>query len=111
VLSHKTEIEQSKAQEWTIWAMTELEGPHDAANRQEADVDDDLRRNAFRVLNSHLAHTQYLIADRFTVADLNVASVLMRPKYMPHISAFDELNEWFGRCAARPALARALRRN
>jgi len=107
-MSLKTEIERSKALEWTIWAMAELEGPHDAANRRETDVDKDLRQSAFRVLNAHLSHSRYLIADRFTVADLNVASVLMRPKYMPHISAFAKLNDWFGRCAARPALTKAL---
>ncbi|MEO0606661.1 MAG: glutathione S-transferase family protein [Pseudomonadota bacterium] len=100
--------ERSKAIEWTLWAMGELEGPHDSANRRDTDVDDALRRQAFGVLNQHLGQTPYLIADRFSVADLNVASVLMRPKYMTHVPAFDHLDAWFKNCATRPALGRAL---
>ncbi|MEO1322858.1 MAG: glutathione S-transferase family protein [Pseudomonadota bacterium] len=101
--------EQTQAIQWTVWAMGELEGPHDAANRQNVDVDAALRKEALEVLNGHLAEASYLIADRFTVADLNVASVLMRPKYMPYVEAFGHLDDWFRRCASRPALARALR--
>ncbi|MEM9181078.1 MAG: glutathione S-transferase family protein [Pseudomonadota bacterium] len=105
-----TSQEQTQAVQWTVWAMGELEGPHDSANRQDVDVGEAQRQAALGVLNQHLADRDYLVADRFTVADLNVASVLMRPKYMPHVSGFEALADWFGRCAGRPALARALGR-
>ena len=96
--------EQTAAIQWTVWSMSELEGPHDAANRQNVDVDEQLRMRAFNVLNRHLEKNTYLFADRFTVADLNVASVLMRPKYMPHVAGHNQLDNWFKRCASRPAL-------
>lgn len=109
-LSLTDPLERSKAIEWSLWAMGELEGPHDSANRRDVDVDDALRLRAFSVLDEHLHQTAYLIADRFTVADLNVASVLMRPKYMPYLSRFTHLEAWFKSSAARPALSRALGR-
>lgn len=104
-------FETSLAIQWTVWAMGELEGPHDAANRDNSDVDDELRTRTMKVLDNHLSRTSYLVSDHFTVADLNVASILMRPKYTPHLSRFDRVQDWFGRCASRPALAKALGRN
>ncbi|MEO1189258.1 MAG: glutathione S-transferase family protein [Pseudomonadota bacterium] len=101
---------KSKVLEWTIWAMGELEGPHDAANKRDEDVPEVQRAQALSVLNAHLEGTPYLVSETFTVADLNVASVLMRPKYMPHIGGYAAAADWFKRCATRPALARALGR-
>lgn len=108
-LSLDSPKETTKAIEWTTWAIGELEGPHDAANRSNSDVENDLRVRAMTVLDNHLDQTPNLISERFTVADLNVASVLMRPKYMPHLSNFDRLQDWFSRCASRPALAKAIK--
>lgn len=108
--SLRAPLENTKAIEWTIWAMGELEGPHDAANRNNTDVDAELCASAMAVLETHLSKAPYLISDRFTVADLNVASVLMRPKYMPHLADFDRVQNWFNQCASRPALAKALGR-
>ena len=107
-LSLDNPMETTKAIEWTTWAMGELEGPHDSANRSNSDVENKLRAQAMTVLDNHLDQTPYLISERFTMADLNVASVLMRPKYMPHLSGCDRLQDWFSRCASRPALAKAL---
>lgn len=108
LISPQNALEQTRTTQWTIWAMAELEGPHDAANRRNADVADGQRHQALQVLDEYLQQVPYLAADRFTVADLNVASVLMRPKYMPHVSDHDRLSDWFQHCASRPALARAL---
>ena len=110
-ISPQDASERTQAIQWTIWAMGELEGPHDAANRAGIDVDEGLRSQAFTVLEQHLTQSAYLLADRFTIADLNVASVLMRPKYMPHVSGFERLANWFQTCATRPALARAVKRD
>jgi glutathione S-transferase len=54
-----------------------------------------------------LASRPWLVGGRFTVADLNLAAVLMRFKELggeahPHLSA------WHARCLARPAAQRAL---
>ncbi|MEM7766306.1 MAG: glutathione S-transferase family protein [Pseudomonadota bacterium] len=109
-LSPANPTEQTLAIQWTVWAMGELEGPHDAANQLEQDVDETHRSQAMTVLDKHLRRGGNLIADRFTLADLNTASVLMRPKYLPHIRDYRAANAWFQRCASRPALAKALGR-
>jgi len=103
--------EESLVLQWTIWAMGELEGPHDSANRRDVDVEHQLRHSALSSLDQHLSKNLYLISERFTVADLNVASVLMRPKYMPYLSNYDRVDSWFKRCATRPALTQALGRS
>ena len=107
-LTPKTPTERSAAIEWTVWAMGELEGPHDSANRDDSDVDNAQRQAALRALDHRLQARQFLIADRFTIADLNVASVLMRPKYMPHVAEYPHVSSWFRTCASRAALSRAL---
>ncbi|MEM9570225.1 MAG: glutathione S-transferase [Pseudomonadota bacterium] len=109
-LTLRSSMDLTHAVQWTIWAMGELEGPHDAANRKNADVDERLRTQALNVLNRHLTHAKFLTADRFSVSDLNVACVLMRPKFMPFVSDYERLHDWFNRCASRPALAKALGR-
>ena len=47
---------------------------------------------------------QYLIGDRFTVADLNVASVLSWTQMAQlDLSSRPHLQAWLGRCLGRPA--------
>jgi glutathione S-transferase len=59
---------------------------------------------ALRTLESGLATGPWLVGGRFTVADLNIASLLALAP--PAGIAFDELprvNEWLAECLARPA--------
>ena len=61
------------------------------------------------MLDGVLGPTPYLLDERFTVADLNVASILAwaRPAQID-MSAFPKVAEWLAVCAERPA-ARAVR--
>jgi glutathione S-transferase len=56
------------------------------------------------VLDGVLARTAYLLGDRFTVADLNLASILAwaRPARID-MSSFPKVAEWLKNCAERPA--------
>jgi len=47
-----------------------------------------------------LGEREWLAADRFTVADLNVASVLYRSLWMP-LDGFPKMKAWLNRCWAR----------
>ena len=60
------------------------------------------------VLNVHLADRDYLVSGDFTVADLNVASVLSWSR-MARIDLSDHRNvdEWLSRCLERDAAVRA----
>jgi len=63
----------------------------------------------FAVLEGVLGGSSHLLGGQFTVADLNVASILAwaRPAQID-FSAFPKLADWLKNCAERPA-ARAAR--
>ncbi len=114
---------EAKAWQWSFWVMAELDPPvvrwitHSMLLPPEA-RDVKVAREAreamewpLHVLDEELGRRQYLAdPNAFTVADLNVASVLYRLLFVdltgkPHLAA------WLKRCWERPAAkkARALR--
>jgi glutathione S-transferase len=116
----KTPGDEGRAYQWSIWAMTELEEPiitalmHRAflpeAQRvpQKADEAAERFKKPLGVLDGALAGRQYLAGPDFTIADLNVASVLsIAPMAGLDLAAAPNAGAWLGRCTARPALAKA----
>ncbi len=99
---------QAELMQWMMWCMGELEGPHDAANRSQLPIDAARLDRSLEALRRQIRTQGYVLGDRFCVADLNVAAVLMRPQYRPIARADATLAEWFGECSDRPALQRAL---
>ncbi len=61
----------------------------------------------FKVLDAAVAKQDYLLGDRFTVADLNLAGVISRAIDMD-LSAAPNLKAWLVRCLERPAAREAL---
>jgi glutathione S-transferase len=56
------------------------------------------------VLNGQLANREYLLGDSFTLADLNVASVLsmgLAAKF--DFAGYPNVQQWLNRCVSRPA--------
>ena len=109
----------SRAEMWSFWVMTECEGTLLSAvvakqglfgyekNAARADRRFAQLERPFDVLDAHLADRDWLIASRFTVADLNVASVLSWLRD----GAFDldrwpRLDAWLTYCVQRPAFVR-----
>ena len=71
-----------------------------------------LLKKPMGVLNGALAGRFYLAGDGFTVADLNVAGILMWAKFARmDLSAFPELARWLDACMARPAYLRLRERS
>jgi glutathione S-transferase len=116
----KTVEDEGRAFQWSLWAMTELEEPVLTAlrnrvllpegQRDAQKADDAAQRFAgpLKVLDGALAGKTHLLGDAFTVADLNVASVLMlAPLASLDLSSAANAQAWLGRCTSRPALARA----
>lgn len=105
--------------QWSLWAMTEVE-PHlvtmlmhmmflPEAQRSPAAIDEAKAalRKPMQVLNDHLAARAYLLGDTFTVADLNVCSVLGLAALLQYdFSPFAHVGAWIGRCMSRPAAQR-----
>ncbi len=116
----KTVADEGRAYQWSIWAMTELEEPvittlmHrmflPEAQREPKKAEEAAVRfeKPLAVLNGALAGTQWLAGPNFTIADLNVASVLsLAPMAGLDLSTAPNAAGWLARCTARPALARA----
>lgn len=60
------------------------------------------------VLDAHLAARSYLLGDEFTIADLNVAAVMLLLKMVKHdYSTHANIQRWAEACYARPGLAAA----
>ena len=120
----KSPDDQSRAIQWSIWAMTEVEPPVmkvlmnraflPEAQRQEPEAkagEEGLAR-PMRVLDGALAGRPYLLGDAFSVADLNVHAVLGWAPTLGKVSfsAWPKVAGWLKRCGERPALARAIGR-
>ncbi|MBX3610563.1 MAG: glutathione S-transferase family protein [Hydrogenophaga sp.] len=120
-ISPCTAREEAEALRWSFWTVTECEVDaltvlmHRVAmpeeRRKPALADAAERRLAvpLRVLEAHLQTQQsqgqaWLAAERFTVADLCVASVLMWARASrPLMAAHPLVHAWVQRCLARPA--------
>ena len=115
----KTVEDEGRAYQWSIWAMTELEEPVltvllnrmflPEAQRDAKKADDAAERfkKPLGVLEGALAGREFLVGDAFTVADLNVASVLSwAPLAGLDLSGAKSVQGWLGRCTARPAFGR-----
>ena len=67
-------------------------------------------RQPFNVLNDALADRDYLLGAAFSVADLNVASVLAWARAAGiDFAKQPDLDAWLGRCLGREAAVRARR--
>jgi glutathione S-transferase len=108
--------DEARAWQWSLWGMTEVERPLLTAmmNRAvypesqrdlaAADAAEKTLAQPLGVLDGVLGRSAYLLGDRFTVADLNVASILAwaRPARID-MSPFPRVAEWLKNCAERPA--------
>jgi len=108
--------DEARAWQWSFWGMTEVERPVLTAmmNRAiypesqrdlaAADAAEKTLAQPLGVLDRVLARTAYLLGGNFTVADLNLASILAwaRPARID-LSAFPKVAEWLKNCAERPA--------
>lgn len=110
---------QSQIVQWTLWAATEAEPlarqwfHHTSflqpqSRRPElADAALAQMQSRLRVIDERVKDQPYLLAEGFTVADLNLAAVLQR---LPELggAAFPQALAWHQRCLARPAALRAM---
>ena len=110
--------EDALATQWSLWVVTEVEKPllFASANRKlfaEGSRDEEQAQMAiakldrpFKVLDAHLSRQPWLLGGRFTVADLNVATVMdLAPQCGISLAAWPRMDEWHQRCLARPAAA------
>lgn len=110
------EQEQAKALQWSFMAVTEIDPPLaqlmvERTFRKEPDRNvDNEKKNAelvkrpLAVLEAHLAGHEWLVGSSFTVADLNVASVLILATGAKlDFADYPRTRAWLDRCFERPA--------
>jgi glutathione S-transferase len=110
--------EESLATQWTIWVLTEIEKPlllaaanlflfaQDERNAQEAAAMMRKLGRPFKVIDAQLRERPYLLGERFTVADLNVSSVMtLAPLSGIDLGEWPALDAWLTKCLERPAAA------
>ena len=106
--------------QWSFWAVLEIEAllldllqhravlPEFARDASYAERDELLLRKPLGILNDALAGREYLVGNSFTVADLNVASILVWGKIARlDMSTYPEATRWLRGCLARAAYGRA----
>ena len=119
-LCPKTLEGEAQALQWSFWAITELEKPALAAlmhrlflpeHRRDpklADEGEQQLQEPLKVLDDALAETGYLVGSRFSVADLNVASILSWARLARvDFSAFPHVKRWLEAALHRPAAVKA----
>jgi len=108
--------DEAHAWQWSLWGMTELERPvltamfnraihpEDKRDKAAADAAEQELQHPLGVLDAAVTASPYLLGGEFSVADLNVASVLSwaRPARID-FAPFPKAADWLGRCALRPA--------
>jgi glutathione S-transferase len=121
-LTPRTLEEEARALQWSLWGVTECE-PHSVtlfthmfprATRTTSDADAAAATaklgKVLPVLDGALAESAYLLGDRFTVADLNVASIVSGAKAAGlDLSAVPNVKRWLSECLRRPAQRETVR--
>jgi len=116
LLAAQDHAEQAEILRWSFWVVTECEKDALAflmhrilmpADRRKPQLADDAERHLLvplRVLDKHLLSRPYLAGERFTVADICVASVLAWVQGAANLmAACPRVDEWLQRCLSRPA--------
>ena len=114
------EDDQSRALAWSFFCMTELEPRmiqifYERVVRKEGERNPDNERKNWedlqrplRVLEDQLEGHACVLGERFTVADLNLASCFTMINAMKlDMSAYPNIQRWLAACYARPAYAKS----
>jgi glutathione S-transferase len=116
-----TAAAEARAWQWSVWAISEIEPlqmqiviqtlftPEEKRNPKVIPGAIKALQRPLKVLDAALAGREWLMGDSFSVADLNVSSVMLLLRDM-HFDTRMHANvqRWTEACYARPALARAL---
>lgn len=116
-LAPRDAAEAAQTDQWMLFGATALETPGlelmFTIVRGEAETPEGAAKMAaaeaalarpLRRLEAHLQGRDWLLGDRFTVADLMVAECLRYGQtHKPLLTPFPRVADWIGRCQARPA--------
>ncbi|KQQ58498.1 glutathione S-transferase [Rhizobium sp. Leaf311] len=109
--------EDAQMMQWSFFAATEIETnalkisstvseglANTDAGQAVIEVAARLLRRPFKVLEQHLSENEYLVGNRFSVADINVAEVVRYAQaHTPLFEANPAVKAWLDRCQSRAA--------
>jgi glutathione S-transferase len=113
--------EDAKVMQWALWSTIHMERTvfpwflhsyildEDKRDpKQAAKAMEDLQP-LFRVLETELSNRPYLLGDRFTIADLNLGCIFLRPRLQLNLDLGDHprLKAWDKAVYSRPAAQKA----
>jgi glutathione S-transferase len=121
-LQPKTLADEARAVQWSFWGMTEVETlllqvlmnrrflPEPQRDESLAKAGEEQLQQPLRVLDGALAGKPYLLGESFTIADLNLASILWWAQLAKvDLSKTPNAKRWLEACCARPGFAKAQR--
>jgi glutathione S-transferase len=113
---------EAQTWQWSVWVMTEIEAAQMDIMAQKFFVPEEKRDpgvieaaektldRPLKVLDAALATKQWLAGNAFSIADLNVAGVMLILKIVKFdYAAYPNVQFWLDACYARPSLKRAQR--
>lgn len=114
--------DEARAMQWALWGATEIERPAIElvsnryvlpADKRDAALADSAQAKLERplaLLDAQLGKAPCLLGGNFTVADLNVSSLLYTAWFNKvDFSRWPRIGDWLERCLTRPAALRARR--
>jgi len=120
-LQPKSLEDEARSVQWSFWGMTELEAhliqmllhrvmlPEAERDASQIGPAVEALERPLQVLDGVLADRPHLLGDAFSIADLNVASVLSLANIVSlDLASFTNVKRWFDSCLSRPAFARAV---
>ena len=111
-LGPQDDAETAQMEQWALFAATAVEGPaleilqapQGAMGEGIVKVAAEKLRRPLARLNTHLTGRDWLLGDRFTVADINTAECLRYAQGQTALLAeFPEVDRWLKAAQARPA--------
>jgi glutathione S-transferase len=112
--------DEARAQQWSVWGISEIEPlqmrivvqkffvPDETRNYKSIESAEKGLQRPLTVLNTHLAGRAYLLGENFSIADLNLSAVMMLLKQTKtDLSVHENVTRWMTACYDRPAVARA----
>jgi glutathione S-transferase len=112
--------ERALVAQWTYWSLLHLQrnidpilyfmmfkmGSEEAANQGRIDV-----VRYLEVLNFSLAGKEYIVGNTFTVADLNLASIInMAHQVQIDLSIYGNIMTWFEKIKTRPSFGKLMKK-
>jgi len=115
-LQPKSPETRGEAIQWAFWAMTEAESdllvhlfhrvlyPEEKRDSTKAEAAAKALQKPLAILDKALEGKDYLVENRFTVADLNVASIFSYGRFARlDMKSFENVSRWLKACMSRPA--------